>query len=283
MRFSKYHGLGNDYLVMDPKELGRELTAREVRLICHRNYGAGSDGILWGPLPAEGADFRLRIYNPDASEAEKSGNGLRIFSRYLYDRGLVRSDPFTIQTAGGLVRARVHPGGEMVEVEMGTVSFDGAKIPVAGGAREVLNESMTVGGRTFTFSAATVGNPHCVLPLPEISEALAREFGPLIEREPRFPNRTNVQFLRVIDRRNIQIEIWERGAGYTLASGSSSSAAAAVAHRLGLCDRAITVHMPGGTLAITIGEGFRIDMTGPVARVGEGTVDPEAFEAFPER
>lgn len=282
MRFSKYHGLGNDYLVMDPKELGRELTPREVRAICHRNYGAGSDGILWGPLPAEGADFRLRIYNPDASEAEKSGNGLRIFSRYLYDRGLVRSDPFTIQTAGGLVRSRVHPGGKMVEVEMGKVSFDGAKIPVAGGAREVLNESMTVGGRTFTFAAATIGNPHCVLPLPEISEALAREFGPLIEREPRFPNRTNVQFLRVIDRRNIQIEIWERGAGYTLASGSSSSAAAAVAHRLGLCDREITVHMPGGTLAITIGEEFRIDMTGPVARVGEGTIDPEAFEAFRE-
>jgi len=283
MRFSKYHGLGNDYLVMDPKELGRELTAREVRLICHRNYGAGSDGILWGPLPAEGADFRLRIYNPDASEAEKSGNGLRIFSRFLYDRGLVRSEPFTIQTAGGLVRSRVHPGGKMVEVEMGKVSFDGAEIPVAGGAREVLNESMTVGGRTFTFSAASIGNPHCVLPLPEISEALAREFGPLIEREPRFPNRTNVQFLRVVDRRNIQIEIWERGAGYTLASGSSSSAAAAVAHRLGLCDREITVHMPGGTLAITIGEGFQIDMTGPVARVGEGAVDPEAFEAFPER
>jgi diaminopimelate epimerase len=280
MRFSKYHGLGNDYLVMDPAELGRELTPREVRLICHRNYGAGSDGILWGPLPAEGADFRLRIFNPDASEAEKSGNGLRIFSRSLHDRGLVRNDPFTIQTAGGTVRARVHPGGKLVDVEMGRVSFDGAKIPVAGGAREVLNESMTVGGRTFTFSAATIGNPHCVVPLPEISEALAREFGPLIEREPRFPNRTNVQFLRVLDRGNIQLEIWERGAGYTLASGSSSSAAAAVAHRLGLCDREVTVHMPGGTLAIRIGEGFQIDMTGPVARVGEGSLDPEAFEAF---
>jgi diaminopimelate epimerase len=278
MRFSKYHGLGNDYLVMDPAEIGRELTAREVRVICHRNYGVGSDGILWGPLPAQGAAFRLRIFNPDASEAEKSGNGLRIFSRYLFDRSLVRSDPFTIQTAGGVVRARVHPGGKQVDVEMGKVSFDGAKIPVQGGAREVLNESLTVGGRTFEFSAATIGNPHCVLPLPEISEALARQYGPLIEHEPRFPNRTNVQFLQVLDRRNIRIEIWERGAGYTLASGSSSSAAAAVAHRLGLCDREITVHMPGGELKITIGEGFAVDMTGPVARVGEGTVDPEAFD-----
>jgi diaminopimelate epimerase len=282
MRFYKYHGLGNDYLVMDPRELGRELTPREVRAICHRNYGVGSDGILWGPLPAEGAQFRLRIFNPDASEAEKSGNGLRIFSRYLFDRGLVGTDPFTIQTAGGTVRSCVSPGGREVQVEMGRVSFDGAKIPVAGGAREVLNESMTVGGRTLTFSAATIGNPHCVVPLPEISEALARELGPLIEREPRFPNRTNVQFLKVLDRKNIQIEIWERGAGYTLASGSSSSAAAAVAHRLGLCDREITVHMPGGQLAITIGDGFAIDMIGPVARVGEGVVDPEALEAFRE-
>jgi diaminopimelate epimerase len=282
MRFHRYHGLGNDYLVMDPRDVGRELTAREIRLICHRNFGVGSDGILWGPLAAQGADFRLRIFNPDASEAEKSGNGLRIFSRFLYDQELVRSAPFTIQTAGGLVRSRVHPGGKQVDVEMGEVTFDGARIPVAGGAREVLNEQITVGGRTFTFSAASIGNPHCVLPLQEISEALARQYGPLIEVEPRFPNRTNVQFLRIIDRGNIQIEIWERGAGYTLASGSSSSAAAAVAHRLGLVDRDVTVHMPGGRLAIRIGEGFAIDMTGPVTRVGQGTIDPEMFEDNPQ-
>src|SRR5512142_1901254 len=250
MRFHRYHGLGNDYLVMDPGDVGRDLTLREIRLICHRNFGVGSDGILWGPLPAQGADFRLRIFNPDASEAEKSGNGLRIFSRFLFDQGLVRSDPFTIQTAGGRVRSRVHPGGKQVDVEMGAVTFDGARIPVAGGAREVLNEQLTVGGRSFTFSAASIGNPHCVLPLPEISEALARQYGPLIENEPRFPHRTNVQFLKVLDRGNVQIEIWERGAGYTLTSGSSSRAAAAVASRLGLVDRDVTVHMPGGKLTI---------------------------------
>jgi diaminopimelate epimerase len=242
---------------------------REIRVLCHRNYGVGSDGILWGPLPAQGADFRLRIFNPDGSEAEKSGNGLRIFSRFLFDQGLVRAEPFTIQTEGGLVRSRVHPGGKQVER---AVTFDGARIPVAGGAREVLNGALG-GGRTFTFSAASIGNPHCVLPLPEVSEALARQYGPLIEVEPRFPNRTNVQFLQVLDRRNIRIEIWERGAGYTLASGSSSSAAAAVAHRLGLVDRGVTVHMPGGVLAIHIGEGYAIEMTGPVTRVGESTVD----------
>jgi len=281
MRFHRYHGLGNDYLVMDPGEVGRDLSPGEIRLVCHRNYGVGSDGILWGPLPSRGADFRLRIFNPDASEAEKSGNGLRIFSRFLFDRGLVRSDPFTIETLGGLVRSRVHEGGKRIEVEMGKVTFDGARIPVAGGAREVLGEELTVGGRTFTFSAASIGNPHCVIPLAEVSEELARRYGPLIEVEPRFPHRTNVQFLQVLDRRNVRIEIWERGAGYTLASGSSSSAAAAVAHRLGLVDREVTVHMPGGELAIRIGEGFAVEMTGPVTRVGEGTIDPEAFEDAP--
>jgi diaminopimelate epimerase len=277
MRFHKYHGLGNDYLVMDPRSLGRELSPREIRLICHRNYGVGSDGILFGPLPAKEADFGLRIFNPDSSEAEKSGNGLRIFSRFLFDEGMVKNAPFTIETKGGRVRSRVHEGGKLVDVQMGRVTFDGARIPVAGGAREVLNEELWVGGRSFTFSAASIGNPHCVIPLEEISESLAREYGPLVEVEPRFPNRTNVQFMKVLSRNDVQIEIWERGAGYTLASGSSSSAAAAVARRLGKCDPEITVHMPGGELQITVGEGFEIDMTGPVTRVGYGTIDAEAL------
>ena len=145
--------------------------------------------------------------------------------------------------------------------------------------REVLNEQIEVRGRTFTYCAATIGNPHCVLPLPAVSEALAREFGPDLETHANFPRKTNVQFLKVLDRGNIQIEIWERGAGYTLASGSSSSAAASVAHKLGLCDRSITVHMPGGKLAIEISREFDILMTGPVTKVSEGTMSDEIFTA----
>jgi diaminopimelate epimerase len=277
MRFSKYHGLGNDYLVIEPSEFGRDLSPTEIELICHRNYGAGSDGILWGPIATTEADFALRIFNPDGSEAEKSGNGLRIFSRYLFDCGRVKSEPFTIKTLGGKVRSRVHDGGQLVDVEMGRVSFDSTVIPVAGPPREVINESIELLGQTYTFCAATIGNPHCVLPRPEVSAAEARRLGPIIETEPRFPNRTNVQFLEVLGRSDIQIEIWERGAGYTLASGSSSSAAAAVARKLGLCDREITVHMPGGELKITVEDDFSIGMTGPVTRVGQGTLDPEAF------
>ncbi|MGN6552645.1 MAG: diaminopimelate epimerase [Verrucomicrobiota bacterium] len=275
MNFWKYHALGNDYLVLDPKDLPAPLTTDQVRLICHRNFGIGSDGILLGPLPSKQAPVALRIYNPDGSEAEKSGNGLRIFSRYLWDRKLVGNAEFAIETAGGLVKSTVFENGRMVRVEMGEVSFSSEKIPVTGPSREVLNERIEVGGRTFNYCAATVGNPHCVLPLPEISTEMARQFGPLLEVHPNFPKRTNVQFLKVIDRANIQIEIWERGAGYTLASGSSSSAAASVAHKLGLCDRSITVHMPGGKLAIEISNDFDILMTGPVTKVAEGVLSPE--------
>lgn len=279
MKFYKYHGLGNDYLVMNPAEMGRDLTAEEIKIICHRNYGVGSDGILWGPLPSESAEFQLKIFNPDASEAEKSGNGLRIFSKYLFDHGYVHTAPFTIETLGGLVHSKVHPEGRLIDVEMGTVSFDSTKIPVVGEPRSVINESIIVKDRSFTFCAATIGNPHCVIPVDELSEELARTYGPELETDSRFPNRTNVQFLKVLDRHNIQIEIWERGAGYTLASGSSSSAAAAVAHKLGMCDAEILVHMPGGELKITIGENYAVDMTGPVIRVGEGIVDADAFNA----
>jgi diaminopimelate epimerase len=280
MRFHKYHALGNDYLVLDPRDFpawSPAPTVEQIRVVCHRNFGAGSDGILWGPLPTTRAQFGLRIFNPDGSEAEKSGNGLRIFSRYLYDQKLVSTAPFTIDTPGGVVGVTIQPGGRQLAVEMGQVSFSSDKIPVVGPAREVINEKITVLDREFTYCAATVGNPHCVIPLPDITAELAHRFGPHLETHPNFPRKTNVQFLQILDRANIRIEIWERGAGYTLASGSSSSASAAVAHRLGLVDRSVTVHMPGGQIGIEIGDNFSIRMTGPVTRVADGTLDAELF------
>lgn len=277
MRYSKYHALGNDYIVINPADLDGELSSLQIQLICHRNYGLGSDGILLGPMKAENADFGLRIFNPDGSEAEKSGNGLRIFSRCLWDQGLVQETPFTVLTPGGKVESRVHPGGRYATVEMGQVSFDSTRIPVNGAPREVLNETIVIQGNPWRFSAATIGNPHCVLLREKVSEEETRILGPLIEINPLFPNRTNVQFMKVLDRSNIRIEIWERGAGYTLASGSSSSAAAAVARRLGLCESAITVHMPGGKLDIRVSEDFYIQMTGPVTKVSEGTLSQEIF------
>ncbi len=279
MQFFKYHALGNDYLVIDPRDWPTQFTVPQIVRICHRNYGVGSDGILWGPLPArDGAPFALRIFNPDGSEAQKSGNGLRIFCRYLFDRGLVKLEPFRVHTPGGIVEATVHDQGRSVTVQMGRVSFDSAKIPVVGAPREVIREQLAVDGETLQFTSATVGNPHCVVERPGTTTADVHRLGPLIEWHSNFPERTNVQFLAVRDRANIAIEIWERGAGYTLASGSSSSAAAAVAYRLGLVDRDVTVHMPGGRITINIDHNYGITMTGPVTRVADGTMAAEMLE-----
>ena len=282
MRFHKYHALGNDYIVLNPADFPNWKTAPtvdQIRVVCHRNFGVGSDGILWGPLPSKQSEFGLRIFNPDGSEAEKSGNGLRIFSRFLWDQGLVKNPQFTIETPGGHVQSVIKEEGRLITVAMGSVSFDSAKIPVnlPGTPREVLNEKITILDREFTYCAATIGNPHCVIPLAEITPEIAHKYGPHFEVHANFPRKTNVQFLKVRDRNNIQIEIWERGAGYTLASGSSSSAAAAVAHKLGLVDRELTVHMPGGQIGIEIGDGFSIMMTGTVNKVAEGTMHVELF------
>ncbi len=280
MQFHKYHALGNDYIVLDPADFPQwdEPDTAQIRVICHRNFGVGSDGILWGPLPSDSCDFGLRIFNPDGSEAEKSGNGLRIFSRYLWDSKKAQSPRFTIETPGGNVTADLQDEGRLITVDMGQVSFKSTEIPVTGEPREVLNEEIQIADRVFGYCAATIGNPHCVVSLDSVDPDLAHRYGPLLEVHSNFPKKTNVQFLEIIDRKNIRIEIWERGAGYTLASGSSSSAAAAVAHRLGHVDDQLTVHMPGGQIGIEIEPTtYAIRMTGSVTQVAYGQIRPEVF------
>jgi diaminopimelate epimerase len=278
VRYVKYHGLGNDYIVIPESNPDGVLDRRHIQLICHRNFGVGSDGILLGPLRSEICDFRIRIFNPDGSEAEKSGNGLRIFARFVWDEGLVRHRPFTIETLGGNVTCAVDADGKSVTVEMGTVSFDSRDIPVTGPHREVLREQLTIEDRVFEYCAATVGNPHCIILCDLPTADTAKRYGPLIENDSRFPNRTNVQFMEVLDRRNIRIEIWERGAGYTLASGSSATAAAGVAYKLGFCDSDVIVHMPGGELGVGFSPEFAAVIKGPVVRICSGTIDREMFE-----
>ena len=280
MEFEKYHALGNDYLVFDPQGKDISFSEKEIIRICHRNFGLGSDGILLGPTNSDQADFKLRILNPDGSEAEKSGNGLRIFARYLRDIEKVSTQPFRVETLGGVVTCQVSEDKSVIIVEMGKVSFRSDVIPVnvTGEAREVCNESIEVNGKSFQYYAATIGNPHCVVPVKDVNPSLAMELGPTLENHSNFPNRTNVQFLQVIDRNRIKIEIWERGAGYTLASGSSSSAAGAVARKMGLCDENITVEMPGGEIGLLIDDGFNVQMTGPATRVAKMDLDLECLQ-----
>jgi len=277
LAFHKYQALGNDYIVVERADVAGGLSPAQVRRLCDRHLGVGADGILLSGT-ASGGRFSVVILNPDGSEAEKSGNGLRILSRYLYDRGRVAQESFEVETAGGLVRCQVREGGRAVFVEMGTARFDSVAVPVAGPARQVVGEEIEVAGRRLRLTAVTVGNPHCVVHVDDLSPELALQLGPILETHELFPNRTNVQFVRVLDRRRISIEIWERGAGYTLASGSSSCAAAAASVRQGLCDGDITVLMPGGRLQIGVGDGYALTMLGPVAKVADGVIAAEVLD-----
>ena len=314
--FYKYEALGNDYIVIDPHDFVFEPSPEAVRLICDRNRGVGSDGILWGPLQDfpnvpfvrngenENNTPCLRIFNPDGSEAEKSGNGLRIFSLYLAERGFVKPEAFSVRTKGDVVKAGVHSfDPPLIWVDMGEPSFSAKasglhtdkeefiRSVLMISSTEALSENRDEGQNTEGQGASlagahlgsgqipatveanfvSMGNPHCVVFVDEPSESLARSLGPLIEHNVLFPNRTNVQFAKVLDSKTLRIQIWERGAGYTLASGTSACAAAAVARKLGLIEPSnkVSVIMPGGTLTLDLSKPS-ITLMGPARNVFNG-------------
>jgi diaminopimelate epimerase len=275
MRMKKYHALGNDYLVYDPNKEDMALNRDRVVLICDRNLGVGSDGILFGPI-LEDNNITLKIFNPDGSEAEKSGNGIRIFAKYLYDEKYIKDNKFILRTLGGDANVEyLNASGDLIRVMMGRAVFSSSEIPVAGGNRYVINEHMTFNGTDYKVSCVSIGNPHCVIPMKEISKDLACKLGPIVTNSDMFPNKINMQLLKVLDKANIQIEIFERGAGYTLASGSSSCAAASVAYRLGFVDNKITVHMPGGQLDVLVQDDGEIFLTGTVCNVATVILDEQ--------
>ena len=271
--FVKSHGLGNDYIVMVKGAQTPPLTEDNIRLICDRNYGVGSDGILL--LEKDIPPFGLRIFNPDGSEAEKSGNGLRIFSKFLYEYGYAKDKEFLIDTAGGRVRSTVRTDQSdrvvAVLVEMGTYTFDPAAVGIKDRSTPMIEEELKINGDvTVKGSALSVGNPHFVFFVESIDDPFIREYGTLIEHHPLFPKRINTQMVRVVGSNEIEIRIWERGAGYTQASGSSSCAAASCAVFLGKVKSPVTVRMPGGILRIEVGEDRELRMEGPVEEVMKG-------------
>jgi len=271
--FVKGHGLGNDYLVVEPKDLSFKLTVAAVRAICDRHTGVGSDGIL-ALVPSRRADFGVRIFNPDGSEAEKSGNGLRILSRFLYDHRHTRKRNFTIETRGGVARASLQMRrGRVADitVDVGRATFHSDAIPVAGPSREVLDEPLAVDGETIRVTAVSVGNPHCVVFVDVLDVSQLRRLGPPLETHPAFPRRTNVQMAKVLAPDRLEILIWERGAGETQASGTSAGAVAAAAARLGRAGRRVAVAMPGGQLGVTIDADWTVHLTGPAEEVCAGT------------
>ncbi len=277
MILRKYHGLGNDYLVYDPNRNEAALTETQIALLCRRNVGVGADGILYGPF-FDGEKIMLRIFNPDGSEAEKSGNGIRIFSRYLRDAGYVKDCSYELYTKAGKTGVTfLDDEGTMMCVDMGTAKFAAKEIPALGFGEEIVGESIFFCDNFYNATCVSMGNPNCVLLLEEISAKKALQLGPYVENSRYFPNRINMQLMHVLDRKNIEIEIYERGAGYTYASGTGACAAAAAAHRLGLVEDTLEVHMQGGNLQVRFdGEGH-IFMTGPVVYIGKITVAENFF------
>ena len=284
--FFKGHGLGNDYIALDPAELDISLTPRRIRAICDRHRGVGSDGIL-ALAPSRTADFGVRIYNPDGSEAEKSGNGLRIFARYLHATRRTRRRRFTVETRGGRVAIELHLDASgyasAATVEMGGATFRPSALPCSLRVEELIEQPVTAAGRELLFTGVSVGNPHCVL-FRDRGQPWTREelltLGPALENHEIFPRRTNVQLAIPIGPRSLHILIWERGAGETLASGSSSCAAAAAAVRLGLAKAPVAVKAEGGTLHIDVDPGFGLTMRGAVEEVASGRLAPAFVESL---
>lgn len=262
MRFFRAHGVGNDYLVL---ESGEALSARLVTAICDRHRGLGADGIL-EPRAAPGAgEYGVTIWNPDGSIAEKSGNGLRIFARFLRDRKHA-PEAFSVDTGFDRVTCRI--AGDQVRVGMGRASFEPADVPVRS-EHPLIDAPLSLSSGPLTITAVGLGNPHCVVFREEPLDALPwRAWGQEIESHPAFPNRTNVQVARVLDRSRVELRIWERGAGATAASGSSSCAVAAAGVRTGRLDAGrIVAEMPGGELLVTV-DGSELVLQGPVEPVG---------------
>ena len=275
--FHKYQALGNDMVVIDPAICAIDLTPAAVRLICDRHRGVGADGICHGPLLDQPQRHSMRFLNPDGSEAEKSGNGLRIFARYLWDAGYVNGRAFNVVVNNEPIAVQImDETAATIVLSMGRLTFDSRNIPVAGSRRDVVAERMVFAGKTYEVTAVSIGNPHCVIFTAE--PGAARRLGPVIEAAPAFPKRTNVQFVQVVDEHMIQIEIWERGAGYTLASGTSACAAAGAAVRTERCQSPVEVRMAGGVAQVAIDDAWNVTLTGTVTAVYQGAFAADFLE-----
>ena len=274
---AKYQGLGNDYLILDAVRNRVQIQGKKAALLCQRGFGLGADGVLYGPVQINGK-MGVHIFNADGSESPISGNGVRIFAKYLIDRGYVKESKFDIETMAGTIEVEVmNARATEFRVKMGKASFISEEIPVTGEKREIINETFTFNEKEYKATCLTVGNPHCIIFADKVSKEAVKELGPYVENADEFPNRMNLQLCRLIDRGNLDIEIWERGSGYTKASGTGSCAAAAAAYRLGLVESRINVNQPGGMIQINIKEDGTIYMTGTVGFIADISIAQSFF------
>lgn len=275
MKFSKMHGLGNDFVIVNglvEKNLGNlEELARRV---CHRNFGVGADGLIF-VLPSEEADIRMRIFNSDGSEPEMCGNGIRCFAKYVYQEGIVPKEIIRVETLAGIIVPRLIIEGATIsgiQVDMGPPVLEPDKIPMRGFASgPVVDEPLEIDGKTLSITAVSMGNPHCVVFVPDVGAVAFDTLGPKLETHPAFPRKTNVEFVQVSNQEQVKVRVWERGAGPTLACGTGACAVAVAGALSGRTGRQVTVGLPGGDLQILWDQqDNRVYMTGPAVEVFRG-------------
>ncbi|OGS91239.1 MAG: diaminopimelate epimerase [Gallionellales bacterium GWA2_60_18] len=271
LRFTKMHGAGNDFVVIDGVRQRVELAPEQLRLLADRHFGVGCDQILLVEKAQDpAADFRYRIFNADGGEVEQCGNGARCFARFVHDQGLTSKREIVVETQGGLISPRLEADGR-VTVNMGAPVFDPARIPFDG--QGAVSEPLEVAGETLTISALSMGNPHAVQVVDDVERAPVARLGPLIEQHARFPKRVNAGFMQVMDRGHIRLRVHERGAGETLSCGTGACAAVVAGIRRGLLDSPVNVATRGGVLTIVWdGDGMPVMMTGPAITVFEGEI-----------
>ncbi len=273
LKFTKMHGAGNDFVVLDGIRQHVALSPAQLRLLADRHFGVGCDQILLvEKAQGAGADFRYRIFNADGGEVEQCGNGARCFVRFVHDQKLTTKSEIVVETHSGIIRPRLEEDGR-VTVNMGAPVLDASRVPFSGGTGEAA-EPLEVAGRTLQISAVSMGNPHAVQVVDNVEAADVENLGPLIEHHPRFPNRVNAGFMQVMDRQHIRLRVYERGAGETLSCGTGACAAVVAGIRRGLLDSPVTVATHGGTLSIAWGgEGSPVMMTGPAISVFTGEIN----------
>ena len=273
LRFTKMHGLGNDFVVIDAVSQAVTLSAAQIALLAHRRLGVGCDKVLLVEAPhLGGVDFRYRIYNADGGEVEQCGNGARCFARFVRDKGLTDKQRIRVETAAGIIELQVQPN-DQVTVNMGEPRFEPAQIPFEAEA-PAAQYTLEVAGQALRIGAVSMGNPHAVLRVTDVASAAVASLGPAIEAHPRFPRRVNVGFMQIVDRGHIKLRVFERGVGETLACGTGACAAVVVGRQQGELDAQVEVDLPGGRLHIDWGgQGQPVWMTGPAVSVFEGSIE----------
>ncbi len=275
MKFTKMHGCGNDYVYVDcTREMLADPSAAAIA-VSDRHFGIGSDGLIL-ICPSEKADFRMRMYNADGSEGAMCGNGIRCVAKFVYDKGLTDKTTLNIETNAGIktLLLTVEQGKVVqVRVDMGEVSSKAADVPVVGMGEQVIAQKVAVAGQEWTMTCISVGNPHAIVWVDDVNAVELEKIGPQFEHHPMFPERVNTEFVHIRNDHEVDMRVWERGSGETLACGTGATATAAAAHLCGLAGKEVTVHLRGGDLRIALGEDGHAYMTGPATTVFEGEIN----------